>query len=280
MGRLQVLGHVHCSWERGPRFDNVSWNASRPEHVSTNLSEIIRAAKKYCFARVDLTPHYHDPENSFCVPPFEKLWGEIVLTGCENLIYQGVEANVVLVRDARHDTENIGLDFNPDQFQLSISPVIASIHFTRELGWPEYDGVPRPQQDPEWMLEAYLEIMEKFPYVEVLGHPFQYSVGIACETYIPANRHQLGELATAAQKAGVALEVNAGKALRSREKIKWPWMLAPKYAAVLADSGVSIYIGTDIHTPGKLEYLRNLDQVCEWLIRLGVSPDQIIGWEQ
>lgn len=270
---VKTLGHVHLK--------------GTDHHASVTLGEVVEAARSFGFNQIDLTPHLRDPSNPHRPPtiPFDRL-GEEWETAPKATgdggpkVRLGVEANIV--PSFKGGTlYGVHLDIEPST--PLASPMIASFHFTsrEKLGWPkERDSDTCSQQNPSWMLRGYLELLEDYlaPLdLSVLGHIFEYSS--------PApSVEQVERLALAAKEAGVALEINLWWLLKIAEPSEdvlqqKVLLLRPPYVDVFAQTGVNLYLGTDIHNGNELEHLENVQLVADYLIQNGVQREQILGWE-
>lgn len=270
---VKTLGHVHL---RGT-----------DHHASVTLGEVVEAAGRFGFDWIDITPHLRDPSNPHQPPtiPFDRLgerWERAPRTAGDggSGVQLGVETNIVPSYDGDW-LFGVHLDVEPDT--PLAWPVIASYHFTSKskLGWPkERDSETCPQQDPGWMLRGYLELLKDYLVpldLSVIGHPFEYSAK-------PPTPEQVGRLAQAVKEVGAMLEINVRRLLRiakpTEEVLQQKvWLLRPPYLDVLTQTGVGLYLGTDIHNPDELQHLNNVRLVAEYLINHGVREEQIVGWE-
>ena len=266
---VTLVGHVHLG--------------GTDHHASVTLGEVVEAAGRLGLNQIDLTPHLRDPSDPHRPPkiPFgrpEERWkvASEAVKGDGLKVRFGMEANIVPSYDGDR-LFGIHLDIEPNT--PLAWPVIASFHFTSrgKLGWPkEHDSETCDQQNPEWMLKGYLKLLED--RVNIIGHPFEY----ASEMSTP---EQVGELARTAKEAGVALEINLRRLLKvagpSEEVLQQKvWLLRPPYVEVLSQTGVSLYLGTDIHNSNELENLGNIQLVAKYLINQGVHGEKILGWEE
>lgn len=274
MGRVTILGPCHL---RGTDF-----------HSTVTLEELVEAAGRFGFSQIDLTPHLRDPANPHRLPsiPFKRLGEMWEVAKAEHAtgsgrpkVQLGLEVNIVPIYYEGTILE-VGIDLEPNT-PLAY-PTIASYHFTsrEKLGWPkERDSDTCPQQDPGWMYEGYLQLLDDYVPLglSVLGHIFEY----ASRAPSPG---QAWWLAVTAKRAGAALEINLRRLLKIAEPTEdilqqKVLLLQPPYVDVFAQTGVSLYLGTDIHNSDELEHLENIQLIAEYLIRNGVQGAQIIGWE-
>jgi len=264
VGRVMAIDHVH-----------VVWDGVNRKHVSVTLEEVVAAARKKGLL-TGLTPHTRDPCHPSTLVNLEDLAAQITALNVNDQVFLGVEANIVPTWD-RGSIAGLRTDLGyvpQAEQELLDGRVIASLHFTKELGWPKQENSAAcPQQDPAWMLEAYLTVLAKRPLrIDVIGHPFKYAS-------TPATPTQLRCLALKAKAEHVALEIRIKGVLRPHSSVQWPWIMAPQYLEVLTGTGVDLCLGTDIHAPEELAHLGKIQLVAQELIERGVRPEQIIGWE-
>jgi len=266
VGRVVVVDHVH-----------VVWNGVNREHVSVTLEEVVAAAQLEDLL-IGLTPHTRDPCHPDTVVNLEDLAAQIAALNAEDLVSLGVETNIlpVWIRGSIAGFRT-DLEYIPQaEWKFLGGLVVASLHFTRELGYPKLENSDTcAQQAPARMLGAYLAILATRPplKIDVIGHPFKH-------VSAPATLAQLHTLAQAAKRKHVALEVAIKGVLRSHGPIQWPWIVEAQCLRILINTGVDLYLGTDIHTPDQLEHLGNIQFVAQELIKRGVRPEQILNWEE
>lgn len=272
MGRVYILGHVHL---RGT-----------DHHSTATLDELVEAAKRFGFRQIDLTPHLREPSDPnrparISFDQLGDLWEKAKSQSAKRAglgIALGFETNIVPIW---HGSTILGVHLDIGPTTPLANPIVASCHFTAALGWPkERDSDTCPQQNPVWMLDSYLQVLESYTApldLSVIGHPFEYSPR-------PPIVEQVRALAVAAREAGVALEINLRRLLKvanpsTRILQQKALLLQPHYVEVLAETGVKIYLGTDIHNSNELGNLNNIQLVARCLVRNGIREEQIIGWE-
>ena len=252
MPTLPYVGHTHMK--------GTDWH-SKLDHI-----ELAHGAHAAGFRVVHLTPHFRDPNRPHDRPRVPSVWSSGIR---EAISARFAQVGVTLCVGAEIDIVPKPNDNQVVEARLDgplppqVWPVIMAMHFTRELWpWIDADGVRCPQQTADWVTAAYLDIIATHPTVHVIGHPYRY-------VEFPSPE-QLYRLARAAAMAKIAIEINVNQVASGDER-----MLSGEHLAILAETEVPIYIGTDIHAPEHLTYCQRIDTLVARVTQV-VRFDQFV----